>query len=81
MIHINYGTSHLKNHYKIAPKKLYTLAPFFVEHLLTRYCQFSSTSVVLETSILLPPPAIFFQNISTPISQHSSELRHNCPQH
>ena len=49
----------------------------FVEHLLTHYCQFSYTSVVLETSILLPPPAIFFQNISNPIYQHSSELRHN----
>ena len=46
-------------------------------HPLTRYCQFSYTSVVLETSILLPPPAIFFQNISTPFSSHSSELRHN----
>ena len=49
----------------------------FVGHLLTRNCQFTYTSVVLETSIFLPPHAIFFQNISTPISQHSPELRHN----
>ena len=33
----------------------------FVVHLLTFCCQFSSTSVVLETSILLPPPSTFFQ--------------------
>ena len=41
----------------------------FVEHHLTRSCQLSYTSVVLETSILLPPPSVLFQNVYTPPSE------------
>ena len=34
------------------------------------HCQSSQTHFVLETSILLPPPSAFFQNISTSLSLH-----------
>ena len=44
---------------------------------LTCQCQSFQTPFVLETSILLPPPSAFFQNISTSLSARSSELRHN----
>ena len=49
----------------------------YIVHLLTRYCQFSYTSVVLETSILLPPPSIFFQKISNSLSSHSQNVHQN----
>ena len=49
----------------------------FVLHLLTCCCQFSYTSVVLETTILLPPPSAFFHNISTSLSSHSQDFHHN----
>ena len=45
----------------------------YVEHLLTCCCQLSYTSVVLETSILRPPPSAFFQNISTSLSSRSQD--------
>ena len=43
----------------------------FLVHPLTGSRQISYNSVVSETSILLPPPSVLFQNVSTP----SSELR------
>ena len=49
----------------------------FVVHLLTFCCQFSYTSIVLETSIILRPPSTFFQNISTSLSSHSQDFHHN----
>ena len=49
----------------------------FVVHLLTCCCQFSYTSVVLKTSIFLPPPSTFLQNISTSLSSHSQDFNHN----
>ena len=39
-------------------------------------CQISYTSCVLETSILLPPPSMLFQNISTSPSSSSRLYRH-----
>ena len=49
----------------------------FVVHLLTSCCRFSYTSVVLETSILLPPPSTFVQNTFSPRSPYSQDLHHN----
>ena len=49
----------------------------FVVHLLTCCCQISYTSVVLETSFLLPPPSTIFQNISTSLPSHSQDFHHN----
>ena len=50
---------------------------FFVVQLLTRCCQFSYTSFVLDTSILLPPPSTFIQNNPTSISPFYHDLRQN----
>ena len=65
-------------------KKLYTLAPkydtirhHFVVHIQTSSCQISYTCFVLETSIFLPPPPAFFQNISTSLSSRSQEFHQN----
>ena len=45
---------------------------------MTRYCHSSYTSFGLETSILLPPPSILFQNISTsPFSSSTKLSRHD----
>ena len=39
-------------------------------------CQISYTPCVLETAILLPPPSILFQNISTSSSPSTAHSRH-----
>ena len=49
----------------------------FVVHLLTSCCQFSYTSFVLETYILLPPPSTFFQNTFTPRLPNSQDFHHH----
>ena len=46
----------------------------------TRYCHSSYISFVLETSILLPPPSILFQNISTSPFSSSTGLSRHGPQ-
>ena len=58
----------------------YFIAPFYMILLLYCRCQISYTSCVLETSFLLPPPSILFENISTSPSSSSTGLYRHGPQ-
>ena len=56
----------------------YIIAPFYMVLLFYCRCENPYLSCVLETSILLPPPSILFQIIST--SSSSTEHSRHGPQ-
>ena len=74
MLHIKLWYKNLKITIHLHQNMIHS-STISVVHLFTRCCQLSHTSVGLETSILLPPPSVFFQNISTPIS--SQDVYHH----